>query len=93
MKLTNGTIITENEAKYGGGVYVASGAKLYIYDSALIGDDPDNTNPPSGISNANQAEYGGGIYNEGAVYLGYSDYTDATQYTLANIPQGYGIRP
>lgn len=92
VKLTNGTVITGNDAKYGGGVYVASGAKLYIYDSALIGDDPDNTNLPSGISNANQAEYGGGIYNEGAVYLGYSDYTDATHYTLANIPQGYGIR-
>lgn len=92
VKLTNGTVITGNDAKYGGGVYVASGAKLYIYDSALIGDDPDNTNLPSGISNANQAEYGGGIYNEGAVYLGYSDYTDVTHYTLANIPQGYGIR-
>lgn len=92
VKLTNGTVITGNDAKYGGGVYVASEAKLYIYDSALIGDDPDNTNLPSGISNANQAEYGGGIYNEGAVYLGYSDYTDAAHYTLANIPQGYGIR-
>jgi len=91
VKLTNGVLIERNIAKDGGGVYVETGAKLFIYGSALIGDE-DNSDSLSGYGEANTAQYGGGIYNKGSVYLGYSDYTSSTNYTLASIPQGYGIR-
>ncbi len=91
VKLTNGVLIERNIAKDGGGVYVEIGAKLFIYGSALIGDE-DNSDSLGGYGEANTAQHGGGIYNKGSVYLGYSDYTDATHYNLANIPQGYGIR-
>ncbi len=91
VKLTNGVLIERNIAKDGGGVYVETGAKLFIYGSALIGDE-DNSDSLGGYGEANTAQYGGGIYNKGSIYLGYSDYTSSTNYTLANIPQGYGIR-
>ncbi len=73
VKLGNGVVIAGNEASYyGGGVHITSGAKLFVYGSALIGDG--TTTAASSGNNANSATLGGGgISNYGSLYLGYSD--------------------
>lgn len=98
VKLTDGTMIYENEASsYGGGVYVASGAKLFMYGKALIGDEINPTaaaykNSSSSMSLANVAANGGGIYNNGgSVYLGYSDAGVASPLTLSSTDGYYGV--
>ena len=95
VKLTDGAVITGNSAQEkGGGVYVASAGKLFVYGSALIGDSTTSTITPTSEDNAaNSAPYGGGIYSDGgAVYLGYSAWTSETDNTPAAITAGYGVR-
>lgn len=80
LKLAGGAVVKGNyAANYGGGVYVASGAELYMYGSALIGYDTTTNSVPTsaalGTSSgkaANYAQQGGGIYSSGSVYLGYT---------------------
>lgn len=68
VTLSNGALISQNKSQgmnmegEGGGVYVASGAKLFMYGTASI-----SNNLTSGT--------GGGISNDGDVYLGYSSET------------------
>ncbi len=90
VSLTDGTLIQKNSASTGtgGGVFISENAKLLIYGKALIGasgdSQPDTTR--------NYARMGGGIANEGTLCIGYCEYTDATHYKKALIPDGYGIR-
>ncbi|MBQ3837309.1 MAG: hypothetical protein II814_09310, partial [Treponema sp.] len=85
VNLGNGVVIKSNLAEEnpaspgtgcGGGVYVAAGAKLGVYGTAVIGnsgaeDAPAATGVPSADNGINKAEKGGGIYNDsGSVYLG-----------------------
>lgn len=78
LKLTDGAIVTGNDGSggNGGGVYVASGASLFMYGKALIGDNAKSTTTATNTSSstyANKAKNGAGIYNYGgSVYLGYS---------------------
>ena len=96
LKLTDGAIVTENDASggNGGGVFVSSGASLFMYGKALIGDDPKSTetayyNSSMSMSISNIAENGAGIYNNGgSVYLGYSDASTTADLT-SNATDGY----
>ena len=78
VNLGNNVFIKENKASgYGGGVYVASGAKLCLNGSAVIGnsegDRPANTSvEPSSSNGINKANLGGGIYCEGTLGIGKS---------------------
>ena len=98
VKLGNGLRITGNSVAgsgKGGGVYVASGAKLYMYGEALIGNSTtDNTTPES--NSACSANYafgnGGGIYNEGETYIGYTTEDDNATLKSCGIEENYGIR-
>nr|WP_318659218.1 DUF1566 domain-containing protein [uncultured Treponema sp.] len=98
VKLGNGLRITGNSVASsgkGGGVYVASGAKLYMYGEALIGNSTtDNTTPES--NSACSANYsfgnGGGIYNEGETYIGYTTEDDNATLKSCGIEENYGIR-
>lgn len=73
----------------GGGVYLASGASLFMSKKALIGDSGTTvayTDGGSGYSNL--AVYGGGIYNNnGGVYIGYKDADNEEEMTSAS----YGV--
>lgn len=73
--LGDGALIQGNTAtSYGGGVYVNSGASLFMYKSALIGES-SNSAPNSETTCSNCAKSnGGGIYSKGKVYLGYTGY-------------------
>ncbi|WP_407435561.1 leucine-rich repeat protein [Treponema sp.] len=85
LKLGEGAKITGNKAALsnsaggkGGGIYVASGAKLFMYETAMIGDGIKYTATSSTLTSsgttgcANAAVSGGGIYNNGGeVYIGY----------------------
>ncbi|MBR5096666.1 MAG: hypothetical protein IK094_06115, partial [Treponema sp.] len=86
LKLADGAKVYGNyAANYGGGVYVASGATLFMYGSALIGYDTTTNSVPTsaalGTSSgkaANYAQQGGGIYSKGSVYLGYTGLNSGT---------------
>ncbi len=76
----SGTLKLESTAKVynnvatgnGGGVYVKTGAKLFMYGSALVGDDTATVATDG--NHANMAgSSGGGIANFGSLYLGYKD--------------------
>lgn len=73
----------------GGGMYLASGASLFMSKKALIGDSGTTvayTDDGSGYSNL--AVYGGGIYNNGGnVYIGYKDADTEEEMTSAS----YGV--
>lgn len=79
LKLGDGAKISGNHAAaFGGGIYVASGAKLFMYETAMIGDGIKYTATSSTLTSsgttgcANAAVSGGGIYNNGGeVYIGY----------------------
>ena len=82
VTLTTGTQITCNSAAFGGGVYVASGAKLFMSGNSVVGEPITNDTTTASAENyttfancANYAtEYGGGIYvNGGELYIGYSN--------------------
>lgn len=77
VTLDTGAQITGNHADYGGGVYVASGATLFMKGNSLVGDAITNSTTTATATNdcANYATaYGGGIYvNGGELYIGYSN--------------------
>lgn len=101
VKLGDYAKINDNyAANSGGGVYVNTGATLFMYGKALIGDklstDAGITVAGTGGFNdyANRAQNsgGGGIYNGGAAYIGYSGFdTDGTTLIESSIDNGYGI--
>ena len=84
VNLANGVKVCGNTANnYGGGVYIASGAKLGIYGTAQIGNSsgslPSSSDTPSETNGINKAgQYGGGIYCEGTLGLGKSVSSDGT---------------
>ena len=76
LTLADGVQIAGNKASNsGGGVYVHSGASLYMYGTSCIGDNTQTTASGNTLGSAcsNSASYGGGIYNGGKVYLGYKN--------------------
>ena len=101
VKLGDYAKINDNyAANAGGGVYVNTGATLFMYGKALIGDklSTDAGITVAGTSGfddyANRAQNsgGGGIYNGGAAYIGYSGFdTDGTTLIESSIDNGYGI--
>ena len=86
VTLGDGVKIRGNCCDYGGGVYVCQNAKLYMVDTAEVGDSTKTisyTSQPNHSSNAYGDSWGcgnysttegGGIYNDGYVCLGYSSY-------------------
>ena len=87
VTLSTDTWITGNNAEYGGGVYVASGAKLFMSGNSVVGDaitgDTTTASPENYANYTNCANYatgmGGGIYvNGGELYLGYTNGTTPT---------------
>lgn len=104
VKLGDGVMITGNACDHGGGVFVESGAKLFMYDESYVGD-PDKTAASqanlftgreydsaqyanSAWSSEAGVGYGGGILNYGSVYLGYSEYTSETDNTPQELTGG-----
>ena len=75
LTLADGVQIAGNKASNGGGVYVHSGASLYMYGTSCIGDNTQTTASGDTLGSAcsNSASYGGGIYNGGKLYLGYKN--------------------
>lgn len=75
--LGDGVVITGNKTPdtagnisySGAGVYVSSGAKLFMYGTARIGGSGTSI---ATESTGNYAKNGAGIYSSGDVYLGYS---------------------
>jgi len=100
VKLGDYAKINDNYAgNSGGGVYVNTGATLFMYGKALIGD---KLSTEAGIKvagtdgfndYANRAQYagGGGIYNGGAAYIGYSGFDTDGTLIESSIDNGYGI--
>lgn len=85
VKLGDGVKIYGNigtySGAYGGGVYVEAGARLFMYGTALIGEDKDTGTRPTGSDDAsNYSTYGGGIYNAGSTWLGYDSWTSDTEF-------------
>lgn len=85
LELSDGAMVTENYARlYGGGIFVQTGASLYMNGSSYVGDYIETTataapylnTPPSttdpDCSNKAGAR-GGGIYSHGSIYLGYKN--------------------
>ncbi len=79
--LGDGVVITGNStpitnASYGGaGAYVASGAKLFMYGTAVIGGSGTSL---ASTSTGNYGCSGGGIFSDGNVYLGYNACVSST---------------
>ena len=101
VKLGDYAKINDNyAANSGGGVYVNTGATLFMYGKALIGDKLSTeagikvagTDGFNDYANRAQQTGGGGIYNWGAAYIGYSGFdTDGTTLIESSIDNGYGI--
>ncbi|MBO4320956.1 MAG: hypothetical protein J5857_10880, partial [Treponema sp.] len=85
LKLGDGVKITGNkgyvpvgdDTSQGGGVWVGSGAKLFIYGTAVIGDNGSHSQAAKNTAFANKAGYGGGIYTWGYVYIGYDSFDES----------------
>lgn len=96
VTLVDGAQVTGNRATHGAGVYVNSGATLYMYGSSLIGDKKGNsiTSAPSVYSQASNyclSGPGGGIYTFGNVFIGYERWASDTDNTPKLMTEGYGI--
>lgn len=101
VKLGDYAKINDNyAANAGGGVYVNTGATLFMYGKSLIGDKLSTdagiqvagTDGSDDYANRAQQTGGGGIYNGGAAYIGYSGFgTDGTTLIASSIDNGYGI--
>ena len=73
LSLANGAIVNGNTASLGGGVYLGSSAKLFMYGTARIGG---SANTPATTTTGNVAtSAGAGVYEAGGakIYLGYTD--------------------
>ncbi len=96
LKLGSGVIVTGNRASYGGGINVASGASLFIYDDAIVGDTTETIAEydSSDLSKfGNWAQYcGGGISTNGNVYIGYSGINETTHQLIPSTMTTGGVR-
>lgn len=89
VTLSDGTLISGNDAKYGGGVYNAG--RLYLIGKACIGDRSVTTVANGYVSNgkcSNEYSYGGGVYNTGKLYLGYEKYVSERENTPKELEGG-----
>lgn len=77
-----------DEAKKGGGIYIASGSTVFLESGAVIGGTSGSTAASSSSACANFALLGGGIYNEGTLTL--KDGSSVT-YNYANDPSTNSI--
>ncbi len=86
LELSDGAMVTENYARlWGGGIFVQTGASLYMNGSSYVGDYTERTatagqyldvytTPSTDTDCSNKAgARGGGIYSHGSVYLGYKN--------------------
>jgi len=74
-----GNVLPTDHNSYGGGVFVASGAKLLMNGSALIGSKASISGAAtSSTVGRNEANFGAGVYCYGTVCLGYSEWTSDT---------------
>lgn len=96
VTLSDGAWVSGNTAGgtvgCGGGVYVASVAKLFMKGKALVGNKTVSSAPSTYTGGANNltAGEGGGIHNRGSVYIGCNESgVAATGYALDD---GYGVR-
>ncbi|MBQ6029260.1 MAG: hypothetical protein IJL24_07035, partial [Treponema sp.] len=96
VRLGNGAQVVGNggaSGSNGGGVYVASGARLFMYGKSLIGDL--TSAPATQPSTAGSANYsygkGGGIYNLGSVYIGYERLVSGNP-LQRGMAEGFGVR-
>lgn len=96
LKLGEGVKVTGNRASYGGGINVASGASLFIYDDAIVGDTIETIAEydSSDLSKfGNWAQYcGGGISTNGNVYIGYSGINETTHQLIPSTMTTGGVR-
>ena len=96
LKLGEGVKVTGNRAEYGGGINVASGASLFIYDDAIVGDTTETIAEydSSDLSKfGNWAHYcGGGISTNGNVYIGYSGINETTHQLIPSTMTTGGVR-
>ena len=89
VTLSDGALISGNDAKYGGGVYNAG--TLYLVGKACIGDRTATSVANGYVSNgkcSNEYSYGGGVYNIGNLYLGYEKYVSETENTPKELESG-----
>ena len=98
LKLGDGAKISGNICSgtvAGGGLYVASGATLFMYGKSLIGDklatDSGVAAPTSSSDCANYGYGGGGIFNEGTVYIGADGLDGSGNPNPKAMEAGYGI--
>lgn len=77
VKLLDGTLITENEADFGGGVY--NQGTLFMSGSAMIGKSTSTIATSSSYGNIATSS-GAGIYStsESKIYLGYTSWTSTS---------------
>lgn len=86
LELSDGAMVTENYARlWGGGIFVQTGASLYMNGSSYVGDYIETTashtyvghndapSEPDSCCSNKASYYGGGIYSHGSVYLGYKN--------------------
>ena len=98
LKLGDGAKISGNICSgtvAGGGLYVKSGATLFMYGKSLIGDklatDSGVAAPTSSSDCANYGYGGGGIFNEGTVYIGADGLDGSGKPNPKAMEAGYGI--
>lgn len=93
-----GTISANWATANGGGIFIDGSSspkgKVFMYGEAVVGDK-NKTTAPFAIISANQSDGqnatnggGGGIYTSGYLYMGYSSYSDETDYTISPLTGG-----
>ena len=87
VKLLDGTLITENEADFGGGVY--NEGTLFMSGSAMIGKSTSTIATSSSYGNKATSS-GAGIYsNSGSkIYLGYTSWTSTSDNSPSELTGG-----
>lgn len=87
VKLLDGTLITENEADFGGGVY--NQGTLFMSGSAMIGKSTSTIATSSSYGNI-ATSYGAGIYSISGskIYLGYTSWTSTSNYSPSELTGG-----
>ena len=87
VKLLDGTLITENEADFGGGVY--NQGTLFMSGSAMIGKSTSTIATSSSYGNIATSS-GAGIYsiNGAKIYLGYTSWTSTSNNSPSELTGG-----
>ena len=87
VKLLDGTLITENEADFGGGVY--NQGTLFMSGSAMIGKSTSTIATSSSYGNKATSS-GAGIYStsEAKIYLGYTSWTSTSDNSPSELTGG-----